>query len=344
MSLLVTATEGYHASVIGFLWNLDYLTSPLPRALHVVYLVIYFLTGSFGFNLHSYYFHTLLLQTPLPPWQYHLQSINLSMEAVLIGVFYLKQRTDIITPLLQEDWKRWYDGDQQGINRMQQKYNCCGFGDIKDMVFRPIQGPEVCTAAEKQKIVDKHTAAARQLYDVCRKLDSRTLDLCVGTQDRATATLCENFQKTYLALYTELHSKNHTTYLDMDRYLSECAEAHESRCIWQRSCSEPWSRSLQWFIAYLMLAIGVGFLVKVMLLIHLHYKKDTSTITTPDVPARPGDEMEAQGKDDDGSIATTIVDRGTLVLGGDTEPGRGYSANSQGLSSRNVIVAHGDED
>ncbi|KAL8847858.1 MAG: hypothetical protein Q9221_007109 [Calogaya cf. arnoldii] len=252
----------------SFLWNLNYLTSPLPRALHVAYLVVYFLTGSFGFDLHMYYFHTPLLQTPLPPWQYHLQSINLSMEAVLIGVLYLKQRTDILTPRLQEDWKRWYDGDQQEINRMQQKNNCCGFGDIKDIVFPPIQGPEAYSTSEKQKIIEKHTAAARQLYAVCGELDVPTLILCAGNYD---------------------HIPNS----------------------------------------------------KVMLLIHLHCKKATSTTTTADVPARPGDEMEAQGKDDDGSLATTMVDRGTLVLGRDDEVG---TANSQELSSRNGFVAQGDQE
>lgn len=182
------------------------------------------------------------------------------MDAVLVGVFYIQQRTDIITARLQGSWRHSYEGDRQLIESVQEKYDCCGFRDITDMVFPPTQGPGSCAEEEKQKIVAKYTETAKQLHGVCGNMDSQTLGLCARTNNPLSATVCEiPGIKQYLADCTKMHKQNHTAYVNKERYLANCA----ARCTWQKGCSEPWSRSLQWFMAWLMLAIGVGFLIKV---------------------------------------------------------------------------------
>lgn len=95
-------------------------------------------------------------------------------------------------------------------------------------------------------------------------MDSQTLGLCARTNNPLSATLCEiPGIKQYLADCAEMHSQIHTTYVDMERYLANRAETDDSRFTWQKGCSESWSRSLQWFMAWLMLATGVGFSIKV---------------------------------------------------------------------------------
>ncbi|KAL8756447.1 MAG: hypothetical protein Q9199_002929 [Rusavskia elegans] len=235
------------------------------------------------------------------------------MEAVLIGVLYIQQRTDIITARLQGSWRHSYEGDRQLIESVQEKYDCCGFQDIKDMVSPPTQGPASCAEEEKQKIVAKYTETAKQLHAVCGNMDSQTLGLCAKTKNPLSATPCEiPGIKQYLADCTKMHKQNHTAYVGMERYLADYA------------------------------ARWVGFLIKVMVLLHLHYKTVPLGNTTPGTPARPADEQQAPRKDDDRSVATTMVDRGTLVQD-DDDAGRSSNARCQGLSSRHAFTTRGDQ-
>ncbi|KAL8671980.1 MAG: hypothetical protein Q9168_003547 [Polycauliona sp. 1 TL-2023] len=85
--------------------------------------------------------------------------------------------------------------------------------------------------------------------------------------------------------------------------LGQCLKGEDARtateCKGQKSCLEPWRRDMRRVVGWGLVAMGVGFVIKVAVFVYLDSKSDSPDRKDTGMLARPAGEREAAQKKED---------------------------------------------
>lgn len=257
---------------------LSSLKHSLPPALQpvtVAGVLLYLSAGTLACGLHY---------NVRVPWRKNYPLIvHLSIEALLIFCFQDSYRTlnEDITFHLQRLWKSSYESDWKLILTVQEDYNCCGFQDIGDMVIPPLQDPTLSADREGKRqtrsmdihrlIIEACGILGCQTRGLCEKETEKVLTFCAKTNNR-TVSLCDQMKTETLHLCEEVNQtlalcaeaiRLSADNVENQQTLASFPITGKHRCISDQSCLGPWGRYLQVRGGWLLLAVMVGFLIKV---------------------------------------------------------------------------------